>query len=209
MKTKIAIYLAGSIRKGHETADEFFWTEKDKELLARSLDRYEVSFLNPALRMDDLSDQYAVFGRDMLQVFSSNVVIVDARDRRGLGVGAEMMWAKINQIPLIAWAPKNSHYNKEQTTILGVPIANFIHPFVDSLSDAIVETLEEAALWIDGALANPETEIKGLPYIGSAIEYYKESQLERDHPMRELLSSSEELKERAERATPQVVLASF
>lgn len=66
----------------------------------------------------------------MLQVFSSNIVFVDARDRRGLGVGAEMMWAKVNKIPVVTWAPRNSHYHKDQTTILGVTVANFIHPLI-------------------------------------------------------------------------------
>src|SRR5882672_8272072 len=108
MKTKIAIYLAGSIKKGHERSEETYWTEEDMSLLKMSLAKYEVSFLNPAFRTDDLSDMKSVFGRDMLQVFSSNVVFVDARDRRGLGVGAEMMFAKLNRIPVITWAPTNS-----------------------------------------------------------------------------------------------------
>lgn len=106
MKSKIAIYLAGSIKKGHEKSDESYWTEEDKIFLKKHLNHYEVSFLNPAFRTDDLSHQRSVFGRDMLQVFSSNIVFVDARDRRGLGVGAEMMWAKVNAIPVVTWAPK-------------------------------------------------------------------------------------------------------
>lgn len=93
MKDPLAIYLAGSIQKGHEKSD-YFWSDSDLSVLKDGLSRYEVSFLNPALRSDDLSDQHSVFGRDMLQVFCSNIVFVDARSRRGLGVGAEMMWAK-------------------------------------------------------------------------------------------------------------------
>ena len=45
--------------------------------------------LNPALRTDDLSDEVSVFGRDMTQVFIADLVFIDARHRRGLGVGAE------------------------------------------------------------------------------------------------------------------------
>jgi hypothetical protein len=203
MKKKIGIYLAGSIKKEHEKVDESYWTESDIALLKKSLAQYEVSFLNPALRTDDLSDSFSVFGRDMLQVFSSNVVFVDARDRRGLGVGAEMMWAKVNQIPIVTWAPKNSHYHKERTTLLDIPVEEFIHPFVFALSDRIVENLEEGAHWIDEFISNPEIEIKTLSYIGEAMHYYKENQLQRDEPMQKLLTASEALKTRMHRSHPQ------
>lgn len=206
MQAHIAIYLAGSINKGHEKSGESFWTDEDINLLRRNLAKYKVSFLNPAFRTDDLSDQVAVFGRDMLQVFSSNFVFVDARDRRGLGVGAEMMWAKVNQIPVVTWAPKNSHYNKGPTTVLGMPVANYVHPFVESLSDKIVENLEEGAQWIHSVISNPAIEIKGVQYISSAIQHYKNSQLHQDGPMNELLTASTELKQRMHRAHPQVVV---
>lgn len=196
MKQKIAIYLAGSIKKDHERGEKYFWAEEEMSLLKKHLDDFEVSCLNPALRADDLSDQFSVFGRDMLQVFCSDIVFVDARDRRGLGVGAEMMWAKLNQIPVVIWAPKNSHYHKSQTTILGIPVANFIHPFVESLSDRIVETLEEGASWIRAVKQNPLIEIKGIEHIEKAMDYYKSQQLIHDQPMQVLLDSHEELKGR-------------
>jgi len=207
MKSKIAIYLAGSIKKGHEKSDESYWTEEDISFLKDSLNRYEISFLNPAFRMDDLSDQQSVFGRDMIQVFCSNFVFVDARDRRGLGVGAEMMWAKLNKIPVVTWAPKNSHYHKDQTTILGVPVQNFVHPFVESLSDKIVENLEEGAKWIQEAFSNPSITIKGIEYIGAAMQHYKTNQLKHDKPMNDLIFSCTELEKRMQRAHPQVIQA--
>ena len=36
MRSKIAIYLAGSIKKGHEKSAEFFWTGEDMTLLKKS-----------------------------------------------------------------------------------------------------------------------------------------------------------------------------
>src|SRR4029078_1586853 len=121
------------IQKGHEKADDTFWSEQNMQFLRNHLSEFEVLFLNPAFRTDDLSDNLSTFGRDMLQVFSSDFVFVDARDRRGLGVGAEMMWAKLNRIPVVTWSPRNSHYNKDHTTLLDVPVTNFIHPFVENL----------------------------------------------------------------------------
>lgn len=188
MSKKVGIYLAGSIKKGHENPHESFWTEKDIALLQKSFREYEAIFLNPAFRMDNLKDQRSVFGRDMTQVFCSHVIFVDARDRRGLGVGAEMMWAKIHQIPVITWAPKDSHYNKTKATILGVEVDHFIHPFVYGLSDKIVETLPEGAEWIERMLLDPSIEIKGIQHIQQAMEYYQDEHLSVDLPMREILS---------------------
>lgn len=198
MKRKVAIYLAGSIKKGHEKSDESYWTEEDMRLLQKILHPFEVSFLNPAFRTDDLSDNRSVFGRDMTQVFCSDVVFVDARDRRGLGVGAEMMWAKLNKIPVVTWAPRNSHYHKDKTSILGVPIDNFIHPFVEELSDKLALSLEDGAEWIRAFLHGAFPSIKNFETIRSAMQYYKESQLDTDAPMQELLNSNEKLKQRME-----------
>lgn len=156
------------------------------------LHEFEVSYLNPAFRTDDLSDQKSVFGIDMVQVFSSYIVFVDARARRGLGVGAEMMWDKINKIPVITWAPKNSHSHKFHTTILDVPVDNFVHPFIESLSDKIVENLEEGADWIRKIMTDSEIEVKGIEHIATA--------------MQALLKASQALKERMQRVLPTVTL---
>ncbi len=190
----ISIYLAGSIQKGHEKGNELFWTEDHLQELRQHLTKKEISFLNPAFRTDDLSDQISVFGRDMTQVFCADVVLVDARDRRGLGVGAEMMWAKVHNIPVVTWAPSETHYHKSKTTILGIEVKNFIHPFIDALSDQIVSTLAEAALFIEKALANPEFKAKGIEFIMSAMEHYKSKQLQNDLPMQEIMSLNPILK---------------
>lgn len=195
MKKRIAIYLAGSIKKGHENLNESFWTEAHILFLKQALAPLEVVFLNPASRADDLSDSMSVFGRDMLQVASADIVFVDARDRRGLGVGAEMMWAKAHQIPVISWAPLGSHYHKSSTTVLGVTVDQFIHPFVASLSDQIVADLEEGAASIKHLLAG-SIPIKGFQEIAAAIQHYKRSQLASDIPMQEILQVEDELAQR-------------
>lgn len=191
MTKKIGIYLAGSIKKGHENPNKSFWTDSDMAFLRKSFQQHEIVFLNPAFRMDNLADQHSVFGRDMTQVFCSHVVFVDARDGKGLGVGAEMMWAKMNNIPVITWAPKNTHYNKTKTTILGVEVDHFIHPFVFGLSDKIVEDLAEGVLWIEKMLSDKSIEIKGIKHILAAMEYYQQNQLPIDLPMREILNHDE------------------
>jgi len=203
---RVAIYLAGGIQKGHEKGG-FYWTEAELRELRRDLARWDISFLNPALRTDDLSDSRSVFGRDMVQVFSSQVVLVDAREKRGLGVGAEMMWAKINRIPVIAWAPKNSHYRKDETTLLGVRVEQFVHPFVDSLSDALVESLEEASHWIRMHFSSHPQPVKGIEEIGAAMEHYKTTQFHRDKPMSEIIHSNQTLEMRMRRSLPKLEAA--
>ena len=98
MKRVISIYLAGTIKKGKEEDHEECWTVEHKKILQESCSQVELLFLDPATRSDDLSDQKSVFGRDLFQVFSSDLVLVDTRGRRGLGVGAEMCFAKMNKV---------------------------------------------------------------------------------------------------------------
>jgi len=196
MDGKISIYLAGSIKKGHEKADESFWTDADMLFLRENLPEYQISFLNPAFRSDNLSDQRSVFGRDMTQVFCSDVVFVDARDRRGLGVGAEMMWAKFHKIPIITLAPKDTHYNKSKTTLLDIEVENWIHPFVESLSDAIVENLAEGVSWIRKFVSAPTPQVKDIGYIQSAMHHYRDSQLFHDEPMKAMVMANQKLHKR-------------
>ncbi len=46
MKRSIAIYLAGSIQKGHEDSGDSFWTQADMDQLRTDLKEFEVIFLN-------------------------------------------------------------------------------------------------------------------------------------------------------------------
>jgi len=194
----IAIYLAGSIQKGHEKGNELWWSETHMEQMRQRLREYDLLFLNPAFRTDDLSDSRSIFGRDMLQIFSSDVVFVDARDRRGLGVGAEMMWAKVNRISIVIWAPKETHYHLTKAELLGTPLTNYVHPFVASLADQIVETVEEGAEWIGHFVKNPSFSVNGAEAIREAMEYYKATQLDHDVPIQEMLEQCSRLRERVE-----------
>lgn len=195
MPIHLAIYLAGNILKGHEKESSVFWTKEDQEIIRSGLDPTEVSFLNPAMRGDDLSDQKSVFGRDMTQVYCANVVFVDARERRGLGVGAEMMWAKMHSIPILTLAPENSHYCKKEVNLLGKTVKNWIHPFILALSDVLVKNLEEGIAGLKHLLSG-EMEIKGPESIEEAMHCYQEKQLSNDIPMQELLEKNQKLKER-------------
>lgn len=195
MSKQLAIYLAGNIQKGHEDTSRLAWTQDHLDFLSQEV-AAALTFLNPALRSDDLSDQRSVFGRDMLQVYSSDLILVDARERRGLGVGAEMMWAKMNRLPVIIWAPKNSHYHKEQAELLGVEIENWVHPFVESLADHLAEDLPSIVAWIVRFLDGTISSIKGPEDIEGAMRYYLEQQFGSDLPMQEAASANDSLREK-------------
>ena len=192
---QISLYLAGKIKKSHEPSDEAYWSQEDLETLRGAAGEIELIFLDPATRSDDLSDMKSVFGRDMTQVYSSDIVLVDARDRRGLGVGAEMMWAKLNRLPVITLSPRNTHYRKDQAVLLGKEIEDFVHPFVQELSDFIAGSLEEMGSAI-GEFARKERAAKSIDWIHETMRYYQETQLENDHPMVDLFEEHDFLKER-------------
>ncbi len=198
MTKKISIYLAGTIKKGKDEEHELCWTDEHKKILQEHCKGVELLFLDPQVRSDDLSDQWSVFGRDMFQVFSSDLVIADARGKRGLGVGAEMMFAKTQRIPLISWLPHHSYYHRKELHFLGQTVESWIHPFVFSLSDFLAPSLEDAARWIETELVTKKCTIKGPETMKSAMNHYLETQLQHDVGMKELVLSNQELTKKFE-----------
>ncbi len=200
MKKSISIYLAGTIKKGKDEEHELCWTDEHKTILKEccKAKELELVFLDPQDRSDDLSDQLSVFGRDMFQLFSSDLVLVDARGRRGLGVGAEMMFAKTQRIPLISWLPTDSYYQRKDIHFLGQKVQSWIHPFVYTLSDYLAPTLEHVASWIENELLGASCAIKGPETMQQAMSYYLETQLQFDHGMRELIFTNQKLTKKLE-----------
>lgn len=195
---RVAIYLAGNIKKGHEENEQDFWGETELKKITTVLAPIHVDFLHPAIRNDDLSDPKSSFGRDITQVYCSHVVFVDARERRGLGVGAEMLWAKMNKIPVVTLCPPETHYRKSQAEILNTTVCNWVHPFIGSLSDRIVTTVEEGAQWIHLFIVRKESKlkIKGPDFIKDAMAYYRKTQFDLDDPMRLLVNQNDDISAR-------------
>ena len=197
----VAIYLSGSIQKGHEVGSNIGWSYEDKETIRQTLEPMEVQFLDPSRRQDDLSDQESVFGRDLTQVFVSDCVLVDARSKRGLGVGAEMMWAKLHSIPVISFCPHETHYRRSGASILGEMVTQWVHPFVYSLSDYVANSLEDACGWIAAYYRGEITEIKDYKALRQTMEHYKTKHFDEDAPMYDLVQASAVLQEKMELVT--------
>lgn len=140
-------YLCGSVKKGDEdTRDEsFFWTNNNEKYLKEGVkDITELKLLNPSKTKISRKDYYANYGCDLHLVSISEVILVDARKEKGVGIGAELMFAQQRGIPVITWSPKNSYYRKDFIpNVFGEDLVNWIHPFIYGLSDYIVEDLDE------------------------------------------------------------------
>ena len=103
----VQVYLSGSIKKGDadNRSPDHFWTEADEAVLHTGVVGAELRLLNPAKTPIQRSDYRANFGCDLFLVQQSDIVLVDARREKGIGIGAEMMFAANASIPVIAWAP--------------------------------------------------------------------------------------------------------
>ena len=123
-----------------------------------------------------------------MQVYNSDLLFVDARERRGLGVGAEMMFAKFYKIPIITLSPKNSHYRKENAKVLDKKLDFWTHPFISALSDEIVENIHEAANEIKNILLE-DFKVKNSDDIFKYMKHYYETQFAKDMPMQDLFEN--------------------
>jgi len=147
MSDTLRIYLSGSIRKGSADprSDEHFWSEGDEATIRQGLLGQTVELLNPAKTHLHRNDFALNFGRDLYLVSISDVLLVDARTEKGIGVGAEMMFAVQRGLPVITWSPLQSHYRRKfLSDVYGEDLHNWTHPFIFGLSDYVVDTLDAA-----------------------------------------------------------------
>jgi hypothetical protein len=181
----ICIYCSGGIQKGAADNAKLCWTVAEKSTLANALYPIEVRFLNPDDPVANMTDTEALFGRDLYQVQIADFVVVDARERRGIGIGIEMLASRIMDTPLVVVAPSNTHYRKDELTYRGSTVNNYIHPHLRHLADVVVENFDLAGRWIKGYLDCP-TKLKTHSVLYDAIEAYRTNLLPVDSPMLEI-----------------------
>lgn len=188
----VTIYCSGSIIKGNASSKgRQVWTDTERRQLADAALPVEVHFFNPDDPIDTLDNTVGLFGRDMYQIQTADFVVVDARERRGIGIGVEMAASKLLHKTLVVVAPTNSYYRSETLSFRGGTVDNYVHPHVQVLADAIVEDFEAAGVWIRESLSKPR-HIKGLEAVYGSIEEYKREMLHLDAPMQLVLSLMEE-----------------
>lgn len=181
---KISIYIAGSVKKDNNDENSLFASNDIKADLTKALTDFEVIIFDPNESKVLGAKSSPRFGKDCLQVISSNFIVVDLREKRGIGVGAEMMIAKERKIPVIAVCPSAGHYRRNIIFHEGTVEPDWIHPFAELLSDAIVENFKEAGEWIKKFITNP-VKVKSVEIIDQSIKDYLDNYLNDDLEFKE------------------------
>ncbi|BEV11918.1 hypothetical protein ATDW_24140 [Asticcacaulis sp. DW145] len=150
------IYLSGSIQKGDSDPrpHSYFWTREDEIFLEENI-RSDIKLLNPAKTPIRRNNFYLNYGCDLYLVKIADVVLVDLRRSKGIGVGAELMFASMHSIPVIAWLPDDSEYKKDVVrNVSGEDLYDWVHPFAYGLCDKHVSDLDAACREINDMIKN-------------------------------------------------------
>lgn len=145
----LTIFLSGSVNKGEADlrSTEHFWSPEQERLLRESLSGVVLNILNPNTVSVPKYLMKERFEADINMLKQSDVVLVDARTKKGLGVGAEMVIARQHGIPILTFCPTESEYRGSTTDETG-QIRQWVHPFIFTLSDEVFENLPELIAWI-------------------------------------------------------------
>jgi len=167
------IYLAGSVPKGSEEEKTFVnWRLRYKDVLEKvfsSMQEAPCSFIMPNSGDMDENDFLLIVGKDSKSIKSSDLVVVNSEGRLGAGTSMEMVIAKYFKKPVITVLPKNSYHRRTNVTFQGkFFVEDWIHPFVHTFSDFVVESVEEIENIKDDVLSG---EIKDISIIDKSIEH--------------------------------------
>lgn len=188
MASTLFVYCSGSVAKSGLNEGGLYWSNDERGDFERGLDGIQVEFLRPDDPLASLNDPAAVFGRDIVHIRNADAMVIDARERRGVGVGVEMAIASHFGIPIVAVVPANSHYARDTLSLRGGLAQDYIHPHFAVLCDALVSDFREAgasvARLLDlGAAGGGVMDQK----LDIAVERYNNSLLSSDLPTQRLL----------------------
>ncbi|MDD9912550.1 MAG: hypothetical protein OXR68_02165 [Alphaproteobacteria bacterium] len=173
-------YLAGKVPKGNELDTYIDFRVGYGETLAKSFP--DLTILDPNGTTEQAllvgvteEDPLYWFGHDCWMIKKSDVVIVQADIKLGAGTAQEMLIAKYFNKPVITVLPKDTHHRRTNLMLASGVVEDWIHPFVGSTSDLIVEKLEDSLPWLEAYNVNPDGQkIKTIEVIDEAITYFEE-----------------------------------
>jgi hypothetical protein len=180
----LSIYCSGSIKKGPNDHTGPLWGDEERASVQAGAGQ-PVVFLNPDDPIVDPGNTLGQFGRDMYQVMIATAVVVDARVRRGIGVGVEMAAAGILGTPVIVVAPKNSQYRKDSLHYRGVSVTDYVHPHVAVIASAVVDDFESAGQKLAGLPRSVPADHELPIWLSQALAEYTHVILPCDQPMLE------------------------
>lgn len=178
-----SIYCSGSIAKGASDIKKLCWTDVERGDVASGALPQSVVFLNPDDPITDVTNTLGQFGRDMFQVMSATAVVVDARERRGIGIGVEMAAAAAMGTPVIVVAPRNSQYRADTLEYRGVVIEDYVHPHVHTLAWRVVDDFVAAGKALIQLPAKVLRREDVPTWLEAAVNEYEKNVLPGDMPM--------------------------
>ncbi len=160
------IYLAGSVPKGDEEVKNFDdWRSRYKKSLQNFFD---ADFIEPYHKDLDESDFLAVVGQDCRHIKESSLVIVNAEAKLGVGTSQELVIAKYFKKPVVVVLPKETYHRRSNVNFHGKIVEDWIHPFIFTFSDFIIENIDEIEKIKDKIFS---FSIKDISIIDEAICY--------------------------------------
>ncbi len=133
------IYLAGSVPKGDNEAKKLVdWRKRYSEVISKISGDFELFDPNNFYLNSLEGNPKLVFGADCLHIRQNDLIIVNAEEKdRGIGAGTAMEFviAKYFRKPVITVLPKDSYHRRPNLLFCGKLVEDWIHPFVDSMSD--------------------------------------------------------------------------
>lgn len=163
------IYLAGSVPKGDEEQKTFYdWRSTYRRVLD---DIFDAEYIDPYDRDIDESDFLLVVGKDCVDITESSFIVVNAEEKLGVGTAQELVIAKYLKKPVVTVLPKDSDHRRTNIMFNGQLIDDWIHPFIFTFSDFIIESIEKIAEIKDALFDLGNT--KDIGVIDHAIARFK------------------------------------
>jgi glycosyltransferase involved in cell wall biosynthesis len=183
----LSIYCSGSIMKGTSDEKKLCWSDLERDQVQKGAGSNRVVFLNPDDPITDPSNTLGQFGRDMYQIMAATAIVVDARERRGIGIGVEMAAAAAMGTPVIVVAPRNSKYRSDVLEYRGVEVKDYVHPHVASLAVGVVDNFIDAGRLLVTLKESADRRRAVPAWLEPAISEYEVNVLSNDAPMVEAM----------------------
>lgn len=168
----IKIYLAGKVAKGDEIGRIEDWRARYKKELD-GCTKEKLFFMDPDDPDLDESDSMEIVGHDCNLIRNCDLIIVNAETKLGVGTAQEMIVAKHFKKCVVSVIPENSHYCRKNLNMYGNIIEKWIHPFMNIMSDVVVESLGELGDDFDTTVKRIHNgDIKDITVIDMACDYY-------------------------------------
>jgi len=168
------IYLAGKVPKQDDEKFED-WRALYKECIVNSnFSKEKIEFTDPMDKDLDESNFEMVYGHDCSLIRNCDLVIVNAKEKTGIGTSQEILIAKYYKKYVVTVVPENTIYNRRNITLMGRNIKKWIHPFVYTSSDLIIEDIKKIDL-NDIYEQIKNNHIKDISIIDKTCKLYEDS----------------------------------